>query len=272
MLVVTFTNAAASEMRLRLSAAIRKRMAEHPEDAARMRDQLARMYRAYISTIDSFALRVIREFFHEIDMEPNFTVADEVRCELLKREAVSELMEDGFANDSLIEGGSFREFLRLYSEERTEENFMSGLIGAYGALRTMPDYFEWAYNRAEQLRITPDTLEGSALQKDRGIVGILHADAELQRVLFEHVPVIDAKNHLAHAQMLLRKGVAAALEDLLLDLGDILSADQAAALKIAHGENLIVCHVSSFLLEAASRAPPDAHRALRRMPGTAAPS
>lgn len=165
MLVVTFTNAAASEMRLRLSAAIRKRMAEHPEDAARMRDQLARMYRAYISTIDSFALRVIREFFHEIDMEPNFTVADEVRCELLKREAVSELMEEGFANDSLIEGGSFREFLRLYSEERTEENFMSGLIGAYGALRTMPDYFEWAYNRAEQLRITPDTLEGSALQE-----------------------------------------------------------------------------------------------------------
>ena len=64
MLIVTFTNAAASEMRLRLSNAIRKRMKDHPGDAPRMREQLARLYRAYISTIDSFATRIIREFFY----------------------------------------------------------------------------------------------------------------------------------------------------------------------------------------------------------------
>ena len=164
LLVVTFTNAAASEMRLRLSSAIRKRMAEHPDEAPRMKDQLGRLYRAYISTIDSFALRVIKEFFHEIDMEPNFAVADDIQCELLRREAVSELMDDGFANDDLIEGGSFRAFLRLYSEERTEEKFMDSLLAAYGKLRSMPDYFEWAYKRAEQLRVTPETFEGSELQ------------------------------------------------------------------------------------------------------------
>lgn len=165
LLVVTFTNAAASEMRLRLSSAIRKRMAEHPDEAPRMKDQLSRLYRAYISTIDSFALRVIKEFFHEIEMEPNFTVADEIQCELLRREAVSEMMDDGFANDGLIEGGSFRAFLRLYSEERTEEKFMDDLLKAYGKLRTMPDYFEWAYEKAEQLKVTPETFEGSELQK-----------------------------------------------------------------------------------------------------------
>lgn len=165
LLVVTFTNAAASEMRLRLSSAIRKRMAEHPEEAPRMKDQLGRLYRAYISTIDSFALRVIKEFFHETDMEPNFTVADDIQCELLRREAVSEMMDDGFANDDLIEGGSFRAFLRLYSEERTEEKFMENILEAYGKLRTMPDYFEWAYARAEQLKVTADTFEGSELQK-----------------------------------------------------------------------------------------------------------
>ena len=179
MLVVTFTNAASSEMRLRLSGAIRKRMADHPEDARRMKDQLARLYRAYISTIDSFALRVIKEFFHEIDMEPNFTVADDVQCELLRREAVAEMMEEGFANDELIEGGSFRAFLRLHSEERTEENFMEGILKAYGALRSMPDYFEWAYSRAEQLKVTPDTFEGSDLQK---IIRIDATDA-FERVL-----------------------------------------------------------------------------------------
>ena len=165
LLVVTFTNAAASEMRLRLSSAIRKRMADHPEEAPRMKDQLGRLYRAYISTIDSFALRIIKEFFHETDMEPNFAVADDIQCELLRREAVSEMMDDGFANDDLIEGGSFRAFLRLYSEERTEEKFMENILEAYGKLRTMPDYFEWAYARAEQLKVTPETFEGSELQK-----------------------------------------------------------------------------------------------------------
>lgn len=165
MLVVTFTKAAAAEMRSRLSSAIRKRMADHPEDAPRMKEQLAKLYKAYISTIDSFALRVIKEFFHKTDLEPSFGVADDIRCDLMKKEAVAELFEDGFANDDLIEGGSFRSFLRLYGEERSDESFMQDLTSAYDALRTMPDYFEWAYAKAEQLKITADTFEGSDLQK-----------------------------------------------------------------------------------------------------------
>lgn len=172
MLVVTFTNAAASEMKLRLGSAIRKRMADHPEDAPRMKEQLSRLYKAYISTIDSFALRVIREFFHMTDMEPSFGVGDEVQCELLMRDAVAELFEDGFENDELIEGGSFRAFLRLYSEERSDEKFMDGMIDAYSRLRSMPDYFEWAYEKAEQLKVSPLTFEGSGLEK------LILADAE----------------------------------------------------------------------------------------------
>ena len=172
MLVVTFTNAAASEMKLRLASAIRKRMAEHPEDVPHMKDQLARLYKAYISTIDSFALRVIKEFFHMTDMEPSFGVADEVQCELLRREAIGELFEEGFENDSLIAGGSFRAFLRLYSEERSDDSFMDGMLKAYERLRTMPDYFEWAYEKAEQLKVTSETFGGSDFEK------MMLADAE----------------------------------------------------------------------------------------------
>ena len=110
MLVVTFTNAAASEMKLRLAGAIRKRMADHPEDVLRMKDQLARLYKAYISTIDSFALRVIKEFFHMTDMEPSFGVADDVQCELLRREALGSLVahtvNDGLHGGILSDGSS----------------------------------------------------------------------------------------------------------------------------------------------------------------------
>ena len=172
MLVVTFTNAAASEMKSSMAAAIRKRMAGHTEDVPRMKDQLSRLYKAYISTIDSFALRVIKEFFHMTDIEPSFSVADDVQCELLRRDAISEMFEAGFENDDIIEGGSFRAFLRLYSEERSDDAFMEGMLDAYSRLRTMPDYFRWAFEKAEQLKITPETFEGSAFQK------MLSADAE----------------------------------------------------------------------------------------------
>ena len=170
MLIVTFTRAAAAEMKARLSSAIRRKMAESPEDAKHLSDQLSRMYRAYITTIDSFAMRIIKEFFYEIDAEPDFGACDEIQGELMRREALQELTEEGFANDAFLscEGEEspvgFREFLRLYSEERQEETFKDNLLRAYSGLRTVPDYFEWAYSRAEMLRVTPDTFEGSELQ------------------------------------------------------------------------------------------------------------
>ena len=165
MLVVTFTKAAASEMKQRLSAALRARMREHPEESGRLREQLGKMYQAYISTVHSFAQRVIKEFFYEADIEPDFSICDEIQSELLRREAVNELFEDGFGNDELIEGFGFREFLRLYSEERSDEIFKDNLLAAYSALRTIPDYFSWAYEKAENLRVTPETFDGSEIQR-----------------------------------------------------------------------------------------------------------
>ncbi|HHW95327.1 MAG TPA: helicase-exonuclease AddAB subunit AddA [Mogibacterium sp.] len=165
MLVVTFTKAAASEMRLKLSRAVKKRMIEHPEERKRLRGQLDSIYRAYISTFDSFAVRVIREFFYLIDAEPDFKASDEVQSTILQREAADELFEFGFENDDFIEGAGFREFLRLYSEERNDNTFKENLIKAYQKLRTMPEYFDWAYEKAENLKITKDKIKGSFLQE-----------------------------------------------------------------------------------------------------------
>lgn len=177
MLVVTFTSAAAAEMRLRLGAAIRKRMREHPEDTKKMKEQLSRLHRSYISTIDSFAQRVVREFFYEIDMEPEFSICDEVQGELMKREAASEMLEEAFENDSMIEGGSFRSFMRLYSDERSDETFTTNLLKSYESLRTMPDYFEWAYKKAEDLRMGKDEI---------GSTGIYEAMLEDARDVFDN--------------------------------------------------------------------------------------
>ena len=192
LLVVTFTNAAAAEMKLRLASAIRKRMRENPEDTKRLKEQLSRLYRAYITTIDSFALRVIREFFYETDSDPDFKACDEVQGELMRREALAELFEEGFENDHILDitadeaashpysgeitdavnSVGFREFMRLYSEERQEDSFKDRMLSAYAGLRSVPDYFDWAYGKAEQLNVTEETFEGSGLQ------AAMAADAE----------------------------------------------------------------------------------------------
>lgn len=153
MLVVTFTNAAAAEMKVKLTKAIRKEMREHPERSELLSRQLDLLYRSYISTFHSFALRIIKEFFYKIDFEPNFSISDDANAVLLQMEAMDDLFDECFADDDLIPGGSFRDFLRHYSDERSESRIIEELISTYGKLRSMPDYFNWAENKAEMLKM-----------------------------------------------------------------------------------------------------------------------
>ena len=157
MLVVTFTNAAASEMRLKLTKAINKEIkaakTSDPERSEKLRQQLGKMYRSYISTVHSFCNRVIKEFFYLTDLEPNFKICDSLKAEIMKMEAIEEVFEQGFEEDNFIEGGSFREFLDRYSKERDDKGLMQELVKAYADLRSMPDYFEWSERMAEKLRI-----------------------------------------------------------------------------------------------------------------------
>ena len=167
LLVVTFTRAAAAEMKSRLASAIRKRMREEPAEAPRLKDQLSRLYRASIQTIDSFAISVVREFFYETDNGPGIRMLDDVQGELLKREAASELLEEGFDRDDFIGGGEvgFREFMRLYSDEKSDDGFRENLILTYDKLRSIPDYFEWAAGRADDLNVTRETFAGSGIAR-----------------------------------------------------------------------------------------------------------
>lgn len=81
MVVVTFTNAAAAEMKLKLIKAIRKEMASSGDKSRRraLGRQLDIMYKANISTFHGFALRIIKEYFYKTDMEPGFSIIDDTR-------------------------------------------------------------------------------------------------------------------------------------------------------------------------------------------------
>ncbi len=165
MLIVTFTNAAAAEMRIKLSKALKKEMELQPQKRAKLREQLDKLYRAYITTFNSFAIRIIREFFYEVDAEPNFAVCDDVEGTMMQNEALDQLFEEAFEKDDIIPGASFRGFLRLYSSDRNEDEIKAKMLRAYGKLRTMPNYFEWARKSAEACEEQADAFEDSWLEQ-----------------------------------------------------------------------------------------------------------
>ncbi|HPF30667.1 MAG TPA: UvrD-helicase domain-containing protein, partial [Lachnospiraceae bacterium] len=96
MLIVTFTKAAAAEMRERIASAIAKALSEEPENAHLQR-QSALLHNAQITTIDSFCLFVIRNNFGDINLDPGFRILDEGERKLLQKEILAEMMEDNYA-------------------------------------------------------------------------------------------------------------------------------------------------------------------------------
>lgn len=99
LLVVTFTNAAASEMRERIAAAISKELHKNPQSKLLQR-QLTLLNKSSITTIHSFCLEVIRSNFHIVDLDPNFRIADATEAVLLKQEALEELFDERYVSIS----------------------------------------------------------------------------------------------------------------------------------------------------------------------------
>lgn len=92
-LLVTFTNAAASEMRMKLSAAISARLEENPLDA-RLRRQLLLVHRAQITTVHSFCLKLAQEYAAELGLTPDFRIADDREAAILKHDVLEDTLEE----------------------------------------------------------------------------------------------------------------------------------------------------------------------------------
>lgn len=133
LLIVTFTNAAAAEMRERIGNAIEKALDEQPGDEHLLR-QLTLIHNAQITTIDSFCLYVVRNHFHEIDLEPNFRIGDEGELKLLREDVLGKVLEQNYEEPS----EAFSDFVEGYASGRTDAALNEMILQLYEFSRSYP--------------------------------------------------------------------------------------------------------------------------------------
>lgn len=138
LLVVTFTDAAAGEMRERISRAIEERRILEPNNA-HLERQAALIHNAQITTIHSFCLGIIRNYFNEVDLDPGFRLGDETEVKLLKAEVMEAVLEAFYA-----EGGKeFTAFVESYAAGKRDEGLEKLIYRLYDFAMSYPWPKQW---------------------------------------------------------------------------------------------------------------------------------
>ncbi len=149
LLIVTFTKAAASEMRERIGKAIEKKVLEEP-DNTHLQKQMTLLYNAQITTIDSFCLYVIRNYFHTIDLDPSFRIADEAELTLLRSDVIQELLEERYEEGD----EDFLNFIECYSASKSDAPIEDLILKLYQFSMSYPYPEEWLIKRVEDFQIS----------------------------------------------------------------------------------------------------------------------
>lgn len=145
LLVVTFTNAAAAEMRERVGAAIENALEQAPYNQHLQR-QLTLVHNAQITTIDSFCIRILRDHFHKIDLEPGFRIADEGELKLLREDVCEAVLEEFYQKAD----PEFFRFADSYSGAKNDLQIKEMILKLYNYAESYPWPKEWLETCVQQ--------------------------------------------------------------------------------------------------------------------------
>lgn len=170
-LVVTFTNAAAAEMKDRIRAALSDAVDSEDPSSDRskiLRAQLRNLPLAQISTFHAFGMSVIKRFFYLTDLDPGTRVGEETEFAILKEEALDELLDEEFEKSN----PSFIEFMDNYSSDRGDYLVRNLILDATKKIFALPHGLEWAEDRVAEMENIREDFAKTSLWK------ILKADIE----------------------------------------------------------------------------------------------
>lgn len=171
LLVVTFTNASAAEMRHRIGEALEKAIDASP-DSVHLKKQLSLLNRASISTLHSFCLDVIRKYYYLIDVDPGFRIADETEGQLLRDEVIEELFEEEYGK---ADNQRFFNLVDAFTNDRSDEGLKDIIVDLFDFARSNPNPSDYL----DSIVAMYDTA-GEAAIEGLPFMKVLMADIELQ--------------------------------------------------------------------------------------------
>ena len=156
MLIVTFTNAAASEMRGRIETALSKAIEDHEADATYINSQIKLLSKANIKTFHAFCLDVIRSHFQKIDCDPGFKMLGEPERLILIKQAVEETVEQFYELNAF----GFIDFVEAYSGNRNDEKLMELILQMHNFIQSQPHPERWMKEKSEVFANPDHPLKG----------------------------------------------------------------------------------------------------------------
>ncbi|MFY0544339.1 helicase-exonuclease AddAB subunit AddA [Brevibacillus sp. H7] len=151
LLVVTFTNAAAAEMRHRIGDALRKALKAEPH-SAHLRRQLALLQRATITTLHSFCLGLLRQYYYLVDLDPDFRIADQTETELLRQDVLEGKLEEWYAQDP-----DFHALADILLDGQDDQAIAGLLMRLYDFSRSHPEPNRWLEEAAAMFAVEEGT-------------------------------------------------------------------------------------------------------------------
>ncbi|MFT8317966.1 MAG: helicase-exonuclease AddAB subunit AddA [Sporolactobacillus sp.] len=203
LLVVTFTKAAASEMRDRIGRAIDQKLSENPGDLY-LRRQQALLGKASIMTLHAFCSSVIRNFYYYLDLDPGFRLVDEVEAVLIREEVLDDVMEAYYASDN----SAFFRLVDRYSGDRSDDALRELIFRLYDFSMSHPWPEHWL-----------DHMVSVYQQDETGAIDALDWIAELKKILAVRLAGASSELDAALAICSEPQGPAVYTETLMNDLG-----------------------------------------------------
>jgi len=139
-LVITYTKAAAAELRTRIAQELSLRLAQHPNDR-HLRRQATMVYKAQISTIHSFCAALLRESGHLLDLDPDFRLCDEGEAMVLMSRTLEEVLDRRYVG--LETDSPFAQLADTLSAGRDDSRLVQIVLDIYGRIQSHPDPVRW---------------------------------------------------------------------------------------------------------------------------------
>ena len=155
LLVVTFTNASAAEMRHRMAEALEKAIAENPT-SSHLRRQLSLLNKAQISTLHSFCLAIVKQYAYMLEIDPGFRIANQAEVTLLRDDVLADVLEAAYDTEDEAKAQALYRLIDSFTSDRDDQAIEILMSKLYDTSRVHAEPFKWLRTLPEGYKLADD--------------------------------------------------------------------------------------------------------------------